>query len=257
MKLCVVAPFGRMGSEVLQLAEANTNIEIVGLLDAPDSSKIGSTLSGVRVTDEPSFALTGADVYIDFSSSASSQKVATAALATEVAAVVGTTALDDTAVAALSKLSSVAPTLVAANFSLGVNLLVHLTAKAVASLPSFDTEILEIHHKRKVDAPSGTAIALLEAAAEARTLTANEVQNSHRFGITGPRSENEIGVMALRGGDVIGDHTVYLFSDEERLELTHRAANRAVFAKGALSAASWLHGKPPGEYRMNDVLGLT
>jgi 4-hydroxy-tetrahydrodipicolinate reductase len=174
-----------------------------------------------------------------------------------VAAVVGTTGLDADAEEALAALAVVAPVLQAPNFSLGVNLLLALVEQSARALgPEYAAEVVEIHHRGKRDAPSGTAIAIGKAMAAGRGLDWEAVRRYSRDGLVGERHPDEIGVVAVRGGDVIGDHTAYFLGDSERIEITHRAATRAVFAAGALRAARWLAGKPPGAYSMRDVLGL-
>jgi 4-hydroxy-tetrahydrodipicolinate reductase len=171
--------------------------------------------------------------------------------------VVGTTGLtpdDHAAIAAAAKKVAV---LQAANTSLGVNLLAHLVQEAAARLgPEWDIEIVEMHHRHKVDAPSGTALLLGEAAAQGRGVALGDVADRGRDGITGERREGAIGFASLRGGSVAGDHQVILASEGERIELGHRAENRAIFARGAVKAALWLAGKPIGRYGMGDVLGL-
>ncbi len=234
MRIAVVAPRGRMGREVVRLLEqAGTELSIV---DDKIEEKLLDCAS-----------------YIDFSSTELTEKVAKAATALQIPGIVGTTALSPGAKTSLEVLAKVAPVICAANFSLGVNLLLALASKAAEALgPDFDKEVFEIHHKNKKDAPSGTALALAEAINAGNTQAVVTKRNSSDLA----RQSNEIGVAAARGGDVIGEHTVFFFGQEERIELVHRATDRAVFAAGAIRAARWIAGKSPGWYSMNDVLGL-
>ena len=174
------------------------------------------------------------------------------------ALVVGTTGLDANTQAAVEAAAKSAPLVQAPNMSLGVNLLMALVEQAAAKLgpEAYDIEIVEMHHRHKVDAPSGTALGLGEAAAKGRGVDLSDARVSVRDGHTGPREEGTIGFATLRGGDVAGDHTVIFAAEGERLELGHRASNRGVFAQGALRAALWAAGKQPGLYSMKDVLGL-
>lgn len=168
---------------------------------------------------------------------------------------VGTTGYGPAIATALDDASAQIPVLVAANCAAGPNLLASLTRLAAAALPDADIEIVELHHRRKRDAPSGTALALGRAAASARNRALDDVITTARSGDR-VREQQEMGIFGVRGGDVVGEHTVYFFLDGERLELTHRATDRRIFASGALRAARWLSGRPPGRYTMADVLGL-
>jgi 4-hydroxy-tetrahydrodipicolinate reductase len=246
-----------MGRAVLALAAGRTDLRVVSALVRPGSEAGAEIAPGVIATGDTAAALADADVYIDFSTPQATADVAIAALARGVAAVVGTTGLGDRAHAALEVLSKRAPVLWAPNFSPGVNLLLDLAERAARALgPEFDLEIVELHHRKKRDAPSGTALALAEALARGRAAAGALEQRLGRSGDTGPRGHGELGIAAVRGGDVIGEHTAYFLGDHERIELTHRAATRDVFAAGALLAAAWLAGKPAGRYRMRDALGL-
>ena len=264
-RVCVIGPHGRMGRAVLALAGERGDVQVVSALARPGSTAVGAEVApGVVVTDDMNAALAGADVYIDFSTPQATADVALAAMARGVAGVVGTTGLNDRAHAALEVLSKRAPVLWAPNFSPGVNLLLDLAERAARALgPEFDIEVVELHHRKKRDAPSGTALALAESLARGRADTGTDAASDAaltrvlgRAGDTGPRAPGELGIAAVRGGDVIGEHTAYFLGEHERIELTHRAATRSVFAAGALRAAAWLAGKPAGRYRMSDVLGL-
>jgi len=258
LRLCVLGASGRMGQEVIAQARADGDIAVVGAADRADSAIIGSEVApGVRVTADVDEALRTAEVYVDFTSAEATGVAARAAFARGVAAVVGTTALDAAAEAALDALAGAAPVLQAPNFSLGVNLMLALVEQSARALgPGYDLEIVEVHHGKKRDAPSGTAIAIGKALAAGRGLDWEHARRFARDGVIGARHPDEIGVLAVRGGDVIGDHTAYFLGASERIEITHRAATRGVFAAGALRAARWLAGKPAGRYRMRDVLGL-
>jgi 4-hydroxy-tetrahydrodipicolinate reductase len=219
--------------------------------DIGELAGIGSI--GVSVSPEPSAALLGAEAVIDFSIAEAVAPLLTLASRNRIAVVSGTTNLDASAKAALDKAAKAVPVLWAANMSLGIQALAELVEQALRRLgPEYDAEIVEIHHKRKVDAPSGTAKRLFEAVRAVR----GQAEEQHgRSGNVGPRRSNEVAVYGVRGGDVVGDHTVYLLGPGERLELTHRASSRDVFAHGALRAARFVIGKKPGRYTIADVLG--
>jgi 4-hydroxy-tetrahydrodipicolinate reductase len=260
VKLALVGALGRMGQTILRLAKDAGDITIVGAADSSSSPHVGKDAGeasqigtiGVAVSADVHSALLGAEVCIDFSSSKAAAEVAKACVSANVAWVCGTTGLDDAALRALDTAAKSVPVLWAPNMSAGVQVLAELVREAVKKLgPGFDVEIVETHHRRKVDAPSGTAKRLAEAAIEGRA-SLHELHG--RDGIVGARKAEELGVLAVRGGDVIGDHTVYLLGDGERLELTHRATSRELFAHGAIRAARFLRKKAPGRYTMKDVL---
>ncbi len=197
------------------------------------------------------------DALIDFSAPEALPGNLEAALSAARPIVIGTTGLDSVHHRLIDEAALRIPVLQAANMSLGVNLLAHLVREAAARLgPEWDVEIVEMHHRHKVDAPSGTALLLGEAAAAGRGISLDAASERGRDGITGPRTPGSIGFASLRGGSVAGDHQLIFAAEGERLELGHRAESRAVFARGAIEAALWLIGKPPGRYRMADVLGL-
>ena len=199
----------------------------------------------------------GADVFVDFSAPAALESNLFAAKAASKPILIGTTGLTDAQQRLIDEAAAKIAVLQAANTSLGVNLLAHLVREAAARLgPEWDIEIVEMHHRHKADAPSGTALLLGQAAAEARGVNLEEVSDRGRDGITGPRQEGRIGFAALRGGSVAGEHQVIFAGEGERLELGHRAESRAIFARGAMQAALWLKNKPAGRYTMADVLGL-
>jgi 4-hydroxy-tetrahydrodipicolinate reductase len=256
IRAAVLGPSGRMGRRVIELLAARTDMMLGAAIDHPSSPLIGQTVAGAEVASGLS-GLAGCQVYIDFTSPEATEEAARAAAQHRVAAVVGTTGLGPAAEDALDDLARVAPVLVAANFSLGVNLLLVLAETAARALGTgFDLEIVEAHHRDKRDAPSGTALALARALSAGRGVELETVLTTARSGDVGARPDGEIGVVAVRGGDVIGDHTAFFLGDGERIELTHRASSRDLFAAGALRAAAWIAGRPRGRYTMRDVLGL-
>jgi 4-hydroxy-tetrahydrodipicolinate reductase len=206
--------------------------------------------------DDVALHLPGADVIVDFSSHRATHGLLELAAAQRKPIVIGTTGHSAEEKSRLLQIAGQIPCVWAGNFSVGVNLLFALTRRAAAVLGSdYDTEVIEMHHRFKKDAPSGTAARLLEIILEERKLDASALRHG-REGITGERSASEVGIHALRGGDVVGDHTVMFAALGERLELTHKASDRGIFARGALRAAQWVVAQPPGIYDMQDVLGL-
>lgn len=260
MKLAICGAGGRMGRAVARLA-AGAGATLVGAADAPGAATIGRDVGelcgsgtvGVAVSGDIGAALLGADVVVDFSSPKALPALLAAAVRSRVAVVSGTTGLDAAAERALDEAARSVPVLWSPNMSVGVHVLAQLVAQAVRMLGAdFDVEIVETHHRAKVDAPSGTAKRLLDAVREARS----DLTVVHgREGIVGARPDREVAVVALRGGDVIGDHSVHLLGAGERIELTHRATNRELFAQGALRAARAIAGRAPGRYTMSDVVG--
>ncbi len=258
-RLGVIGASGRMGRAVVRLAVEDAHFELalaVGTdalgLDAGTIAGVGA--QAVEVCAElPESLAPGVDVLIDFSAPSATARVAAWASARGVALVSGTTGLDGCGDRALSDAAARVPVLWEPNMSVGVHVLSELVKKAVELLgPGFDIEIVEAHHRLKHDAPSGTALRLAEVAQAAR---GGEPPLVHgRSGRPGARPRAEIGMHAVRGGDVVGDHTVSLLGDGERIELTHRASSRDLFARGALRAAAFLVGKPPGRYRLADVV---
>jgi 4-hydroxy-tetrahydrodipicolinate reductase len=241
-KIIINGSKGRMGQALAACAASVPKIEVVGLVDQGDD--LGAII-------------TKADVLIDFSFHNVTASVAELTAKHRKALVIGTTGHRDSEKAQISNLKSQIPMVWASNYSTGVNTLFWLTRKAAEILgPDFDLEVVEMHHRLKKDAPSGTATTLLEILADVRKLQLQDALRHGRHGITGERTSTEIGVHALRGGDVVGDHTVIFAASGERLELTHKASSRETFAIGALRAAQWVVGKKPGLYDMQDVLGL-
>jgi len=257
-RVCVLGPSGRMGRAVLEAAVARDDVRITAAVDRPDAGGLGAeVVGGLRATSDLEAGLAACDVYIDFTSPTATRAVAEAAVRHRRAGVIGTTGLGPAEDAAIAELSRVAPIVVAANFSLGVNLVLGLVRQAARALgPEWDAEVVETHHRAKRDAPSGTALMIAKAIAAGHGADYDRVKRHTRDGDVGPRPRGEIGVSSVRGGDVIGEHTAYFFGSAERLEISHRATSRAIFSTGALRAAAWVTGQPPGRYDMLDVLGL-
>ena len=254
MKVGIAGYTGRVGQ--LLIAELQSGawkgLELVGGT-APDASD-----EDYFTSKDPAELFERADVVIDFTRPEATVKHVTLAADTNTAMIIGTTGLSADDEKALSEAAKKTPIVYAANMSVGVNLLLALVEKAAGSLgpDDWDIEIFESHHKHKVDAPSGTALAVGKAAATGRGVNHDDVAVRARDGITGEREKGSIGYSVARGGDVVGEHTAYFYSEGERIELTHVATNRALFAKGALRAAGWIKGQPPGLYSMKEVLGL-
>jgi 4-hydroxy-tetrahydrodipicolinate reductase len=218
---------------------------------------MGGAANGIIVTDDPLTIFARAQAAIDFTSPAATLEHATYAAQARLVHVIGTTGIPETDFPKFTAAARHAVIVRAGNMSLGVNLLTLLTKKVAAALDAdFDIEIVEAHHRHKVDAPSGTALMLGEAAAEGRGVSLADVADRGRDGITGARKSGHIGFSAIRGGDVVGEHDVIFAADGERIVLRHLATDRAIFARGALKAALWGQDKKPGEYDMMDVLGL-
>jgi 4-hydroxy-tetrahydrodipicolinate reductase len=264
-RIGIVGCGGRMGRLLLKVAGETEGCVIAGGTEAPDSPLQGRDLGtqaglgelGIAVGADPVALFALSDAVIDFTAPAISVKHAELAAQAEAVLVLGTTGLDKEQDAAIARAAQHTAIVQAANMSLGVNVLMELVERAARMLDAdYDLEIVEMHHRYKVDAPSGTALALGKAAAKGRAVDLDAVAQKVRDGITGPRRRGDIGFATLRGGDVAGEHSVVLAGDGERIELTHRATNREVFARGAIKAALWARGKPPGLYSMRDVLGL-
>lgn len=232
---------GRMGQAIEAQIQQSEDLEVCGGISAGEALVVPENV----------------DVVIDFSGAAAAFEALNFATSRGFAFVAGTTGMGEDYNQALLEASKSIPVLYSANMSLGVNVLRHLVQRAAEILPKdWDIEIVELHHKRKIDSPSGTAIALLESANEGLGRAPREGMLAARDGIVGARTEEEIGVFGVRGGTVAGEHTVYFFGENERIELTHRATDRDIFARGAVSCARWLAGKPAGLYSIKDVLGL-
>lgn len=259
MKVAVMGAAGRMGGAVIRVLAETEGLDLVAAIDRSGEGDAGLR-SGVGALgvdfDADVRAVDGADVVIDFSLPDAAEALFVQCAESRTPVVTGTTNLGDRAEAALQTLQALTPVVQAPNFSQGVTLLFDLAARAAELAgPAFDAEIVEMHHRHKVDAPSGTAKRLAEVVAEAKALGDDPFVHG-RSGHTGARTDGEVGVMTLRGGDVVGEHTLLLASAGERLELTHRATDRTIFARGAVRAARWVVSQPPGRYDMRDVMGL-
>lgn len=262
-RLVIVGAGGRMGRALIACLAEFPALQLVAAVDASASAAIGvdsGTLAGlpankIIVSADRAAALRGADVAVDFSAAAASADLLAECVAAKVACLIGTTGQPAGFDAALASAAGVIPVLQTANTSVGVGLLLELTRQAARSLTGFDIEIVEAHHRQKQDAPSGTALALGRAAAAGRDANFDTLRGTVRDGVA-PRLDNEIGFAVVRGGDIVGDHDVIFAGAGERVVLRHQATDRAIFARGALRAASWLAGRPPGRYGMREVLGL-
>lgn len=266
MRLIVAGAAGRMGRVLIDLITKSEDATLVAALEGPESAMLGKdagTLAGcgplgVPVTSDALAAVVAADGIIDFSTPKASVALAALAAQARIAHVIGTTGLSEEDLAAIAAAARHAAIVRSGNMSLGVNLLASLVEKVARTLgPEFDIEIAEMHHRMKVDAPSGTALLLGEAAARGRNIALADRSVRSRDGHTGARTEGTIGFAALRGGTVVGEHMVIFAGAGERLELVHRAEDRGIFARGALHAALWAKGRKPGLYSMADVLGLS
>jgi 4-hydroxy-tetrahydrodipicolinate reductase len=242
LELIINGARGRMGQTLLACAAGDPELHIFATID---------------VGDDFAAAVPGADTIIDFSHHSTIEPVLVRCMEHKKTLVIGTTGHTDGQVAAIKHAAAHIPIVFAPNYSVGVNTLFWLTRKAAEILgPGFDLEVVEMHHRLKKDAPSGTAKRLVEILADVRKLKYNKNARHGRQGMVGERTDGEIGVHAIRGGDVVGDHTVIYAAPGERVELAHKASSRETFARGALRAALWAHGKPAGLYDMQDVLGL-
>jgi 4-hydroxy-tetrahydrodipicolinate reductase len=265
MRLVIAGAGGRMGRTLVKAAAATEGVAVVGALEGPASPVLGEDAgvlaglpaSGVKVTSEAAPVLARADAVVDFTVPAATVALVKLAAAAGCAHVIGTTGLEAEHEAEIRAAAQRIPIVKSGNMSVGVNLLLGLVKRVAATLDAgFDVEVLEMHHNRKVDAPSGTALMLGEAAAQGRGIDLAAHSARGRDGITGARRAGDIGFASLRGGTVVGEHRVVFAGPAERLELVHIAEDRMLFAHGALRAALWTLGRPPGLYTMNDVLGL-
>lgn len=263
--IALVGAAGRMGQEITRIAARRQQLRVGAAVEGVGSPAVGRDLGdiagignlGVTIVDHLETAFAAADVAVDLSLPKATVNVIDAALATDTALVCGTTGLEDSTLSLFDSAAKRIPVLYTPNLSPGIAVLSALVEQASAALGGdYDIEIVEMHHRDKVDAPSGTALALAEAAARGAKTDLAETLQVGRAGQVGKRPASEIGVHAVRGGGVFGDHTVILAGQHERIELSHMAASRSLFAEGALRAAQFLSGKPPGRYTMADVLRI-
>jgi 4-hydroxy-tetrahydrodipicolinate reductase len=265
MKIAVLGAAGRMGQALTQVLAETPGCTVAGGIETKGSPAIGRDIGavagleplGVAITDDPLPLFAHVDGVLDFTSPTSTVEFAALAAQARLVHVIGTTGLSASDEAKIEAAARHATIVKAGNMSQGVNLLALLTAQVARALgPEFDIEILEMHHRHKRDAPSGTSLMLGRAAAQARDVSLKERGVTVRDGDVGPRREGDIGFAALRGGDVVGEHRVIFAGPGERIELAHIATDRGIFARGAVKAALWARDKGPGLYSMQDVLGL-
>jgi 4-hydroxy-tetrahydrodipicolinate reductase len=250
IRIAIAGALGRMGHAVAAVVEAREGAQVSARFDRP-----GAEGEGLVALED---ALSAADVVVDFTTPAASAALARAAATRGgPALVIGSTGASQQERAAIAEAAGQVPIVFAGNYSLGVNMLMGLVAQAAKALgPDYDIEVFEAHHRHKVDAPSGTALMLGEAAARGRGVKLDEVKETVRDGITGPRPRGQIGFSVVRGGGIVGEHSVIFAADDEILTLSHSGRDRALFARGAVEAACWVVGKPAGLYDMQDVLGF-
>ena len=265
MKIAIAGAAGRMGRVLTRIVHETSGAEIAGGLEQAGSPNIGADMGvlsgigplGVTVGDDPQALFSKIDGIIDFTVPAATLALCELSAQARIVHVIGTTGIDAGGDAKILAAARHARIVKSGNMSLGVNLLAALVRKVAASLgEEFDIEILEMHHKHKIDAPSGTALMLGKAAAEGRAINLAQRSVRSRDGHTGARVAGDIGFATLRGGSVVGEHTVMFAGETERIELTHKASSRDMFARGAVRAALWAMDKKPGLYAMTDVLGL-
>ncbi len=265
LRIVVAGAGGRMGQALIGAVAADPDTRLAGALDRDGAEVVGADSgvisglgeNGIAVTSDPLPLFAAADAVLDFTAPDASVAYAELTAQARLVHVIGTTGFGAGHEEKIRAAGRHARIVKSGNMSLGVNLLAALVRRAAAALgPDYDLEVLEMHHRHKVDAPSGTALLLGEAAAEGRGVDLDEVSVRVRDGHTGPRQEGTIGFATLRGGSVVGEHSVILAGEGERVELTHRAQDRTIFARGAVKAALWGFDKKPGLYTMADVLGL-
>lgn len=264
LKVTISGAAGRMGRTLVALTDEDEELELDGALEHEGHETVGVSVSSftdadsdLAVSDDPANVLETTDVVVDFTHPDATERFLGLAEKTDTSLVIGTTGLNDEQTDLLESVAATVPVVKAPNMSVGVNLLANLVAEATETLgEGFDAEVLEMHHRHKEDAPSGTANMLAQTIADTRDLVLDEVRVDGRKGFVGERTSEEIGIAALRGGDVVGDHTVILAGEGERIELTHKASSRETFARGALRAAKFLRDQQPDLYSMKDVLGL-
>ncbi|MBX4953579.1 4-hydroxy-tetrahydrodipicolinate reductase [Rhizobium binae] len=252
IKVAVAGANGRMGRAILSRLAADPDFAFVGGIGRDGTAGAGSI--------DRSAAMAAADVILDFTTGAAAAELAgLCAAAGRPALVIGATGFEPDELERIAEAARTIPILRSGNFSIGVNMLLSLVTQAARALPAhgWDIEILEAHHNKKIDAPSGTALMLGEAAAEGRGVCLASVERRGRDGITGERPPGEIGFAVLRAGGLVGEHKVLFAAAEEVVTLSHSALDRGMFARGALAASRWIAGRAPGEYNMRDVLGLT
>jgi 4-hydroxy-tetrahydrodipicolinate reductase len=264
INVTITGAAGRMGKTLVRLTEEDDRLHLQGALEHPEADAIDTPVSEVigvdsevTITDRVQPTFSKSDVVIDFTRPDATEEFLRTARKTGTRLVIGTTGLDDQQEELLQEVAESIAVVKAPNMSVGVNLLAQLVREATDVLgKEFDAEIMEMHHRHKEDAPSGTAMLLAEAIADVRDVDLESAKQIGREGFIGERTMEEIGIVSLRGGDVVGDHTVTLAGEGERIELTHKASSRETFARGGLRAAKYVNGKSDGLFSMKDVLGL-
>jgi 4-hydroxy-tetrahydrodipicolinate reductase len=265
MKIAVMGVAGRMGQELVRAVARADGCTISGAVERPDSPLIGADIGtvagippiGIAVSADPLEVIAAAEGILDFTTPKATVEFAGLAANARIVHVIGTTGLSDADEAKIAAAARHSPIVKAGNMSLGVSLLTAITRRVAEALDDdYDIEIIEMHHRDKVDAPSGTALMLARAAAQGRGVDLATHSARGRDGDTGPRRRGDIGFASLRGGSVVGEHRVILAGPGERIELAHLASDRGIFARGAVKAVLWARGKPPGLYSISDVLGL-
>ena len=253
IKVIVCGALGKMGRTVVEEIAGDRELALVGAIEAAGNAGLGTKLGGVEVTADLHKALASCDVVVDFTNPKAALEHIRESAAGERAAIVGTTGFTPDELALAKKAAERVPLIISPNMSAGVNLMFKVVEDVAKALPDFDAEIVEIHHNKKKDSPSGTAARLADVI---RTVRPSSLLVHGRDGLVGARKSEEIGMHSLRGGDVVGEHTVIFAGEGERFELTHRAHSRRTFARGTLRAIHFIQGKKPGLYTMTDVLGL-
>lgn len=265
MKLAIMGAAGRMGRELTRIVHDMEGCTIAGAVETPGSIAVGQDVGllaglgkvGTLITDDPLEVISKVDGILDFTVPKASVELAGLTANARIVHVIGTTGMNEEQEAAIKAAARHATIIKAGNMSLGVNLLMAVTRKVAEALDAdFDIEVLEMHHKHKIDAPSGTALMLGQAAAEGRKVSLKEKSVRVRDGHTGARNKGDIGFATLRGGNVVGEHSVIFAADGERIVLSHIATDRGIFGRGAVKAAMWGKGKGPGLFSMADVLGM-
>lgn len=265
LNIAITGAAGRMGRTLVQMVHAADDLKLAGATDRPDSDLLGKDIGtlcglgdvGVPLQESLDQVPGDVDVVIDFTTPDATMSHLATCAQRGFGIVIGTTGLNDDQKAQITSAAQQVPVVFAPNMSVGVNVLTNLVEQTARILgDDYDVEIVEMHHRHKVDAPSGTAFALGEAAAKGLDRNLKDCAIYGREGAEGPRNTNTIGFATLRGGDVVGEHTVIYAGDGERIEITHKASSRNTFARGAVRAARWLEGKSKGQFSMTDVLGL-
>lgn len=256
MKITVCGAAGRMGQCILELAKTDEAVQVCGAVEYDASPALGSGTPAIISAASIEEVLPETEVLIDFTNPDSALKNLEVAKKHKIPVVLGTTGFISEQKEKIAEAAKEIPVVFSPNMSVGVNILFKLVREVATLIPDYDIELLELHHNKKKDAPSGTAAKLADIIATAIGKNINEVGVYGRKAIMGERKKDEIGIMSIRGGDIVGEHTVYFAGTGERLELTHRAQSRSTLGAGAIRAAKWVVGKEPGLYDMQDVLGL-